>query len=161
MPGEFRVRAVLTPSAFRAAWDRIDLGAMPIVLHVPEAADEHDGDLDPWLVKALDQLARPTLALDMRLGIGSTSMRAMVVASGIRAVLTRDELVVEEAGDMTAALVELVPEEGVRAWFGAVAVDRTGRRQRVDVIVDEDITRPALKERIDALLDAVRSRVCE
>lgn len=107
MPGEFRVRAALTPSAFRAAWDHLDLGAMPIVLHVPPA-DEPDA-VDPWLAKALEQLARPTLALDLRLGLGSTSTRAMVVASGIRAVLTKDEVVVDEAGDMSTALVELVP----------------------------------------------------
>lgn len=155
------MRVALTPSAFRAAWDHLDLGAMPIVLHVPQSAHEHDGDIDPWLAKALEQLARPTLALDLRLGIGSTSTRAMVVASGIRAVLTRDELVVEEASDMTAALTELVPEEGIRAWFGAVAVDATGRKQRLDAIVDTDITRPALKGRIDALLDAIRSKVFE
>jgi hypothetical protein len=154
------VRAALTPSAFRAAWDHLDLGAMPIVLHVPESTVEPDG-LDPWLAKALRQLARPSLALDLRLGIGSTSTRAMVVASGIRAVLTRDEVVVEEASDMTAALVELVPEEGVRAWFGAIAMTEEGRKHRLDAIVDEDITRPALKGRIDALLDTVRSKVFE
>jgi hypothetical protein len=154
------VRAALTPSAFRAAWDHLDLGAMPIVLHVPESTVELDG-LDPWLAKALHQLARPTLALDLRLGIGSTSTRAMVVASGIRAVLTRGEVVVEEVSDMTAALVELVPEEGVRAWFGAIAMTGEGRKHRLDAIVDEDITRPALKGRIDALLDTVRSKVFE
>ncbi len=154
------MRAALTPSAFRAAWDHLDLGAMPIVLHVPESTVEPDG-LDPWLVKALHQLARPTLALDLRLGIGSTSTRAMVVASGIRAVLTRDEVVVEEASDMAAALVELVPEEEVQAWFGAIAMTEEGRKHRLYAIVDEAITRPALKGRIDALLDAVRSKVFE
>ncbi|MFI6098577.1 ESX secretion-associated protein EspG [Lentzea sp. NPDC051213] len=155
------MRAALSPSAFRAAWDHLELGAMPIVLHVPNAAEQHVGDLDPWLAKALEQLAHPTLALDLRLGIGSTSTRAMVVASGIRAVLTRDELTVEETTDMTQSLVELVPAEGIRAWFGAVAVDASGRRHRVDAIVDEDITRPALKGRIDALLDEIRSKVFE
>ena len=154
------MRAALTPSAFRAAWDHLDLGAMPIVLHVPESTVER-AEPDPWLGKALHQLAFPTLAVDLRLGIGSTSTRAMVVASGIRAVLTRDEVVVDEVSDMTAALVELVPETGIRAWFGAVAVNDNGRRHRIDAIVDEDITRPALKGRIDALLDTIRSKVFE
>jgi hypothetical protein len=153
------VRAALTPSAFRAAWDHLDLGAMPIVLHAPESTVEPD-ELDPWLVKAFHQLATPALALDLRLGIGSTSTRAMVVAGGIRAVLTRDEVVVDEVDDMATALVELVPEQGVRAWIGAIAT-KSGRRHRLDVIVDEDITRPALKGRIDALLDTIRSKVFE
>ncbi|WP_053739679.1 ESX secretion-associated protein EspG [Nocardia sp. NRRL S-836] len=154
------MRAALTPSAFRAAWDHLDLGAMPIVLHVPESTVDSD-EPDPRLANALHQLALPTLALDLRLGIGSTSTRAMVVAGGIRAVLTRDEVVVEEVGDMTTALVELVPEKGVRAWFGAFAMTADGRKHRVDVVVDEDITRPALKGRIDALLDTIRSKVFE
>jgi hypothetical protein len=169
--------ATLSATAFRTAWEHLDLGAMPIVLHVPDdpAPWSHltarglarGGELDPWLGAAFKLIAYPPRSADLRLGIGTAAVRALAASTGsgsVLAVLTRDLLTVREVdADLAAALVGLLPglpdglvgAPDLRGQFGAAAVDRTGRRRRAADVVD--FHGPAdpdvLRKRISALLD--------
>ena len=181
-------RRTMSSAAYQAAWHHLDLGAMPIVLHV-----EHDpltrpaawaelsevdlvrGDeVDPWLAAAFKLLASPPRAVDLRLGIGRSAVRALAAVAGgdgVLAVLTGQELAVGEvAGDLVSSLVELVPEyeAGTRlsGQFGAAVLDPRGRRRRAADFVDFHDTETGrwladgtaadaavLRARVGALLD--------
>lgn len=169
--------ATLSATAFRTAWEHLDLGAMPIVLHVQDdpAPWSHltaqglarGGELDPWLGAAFKLLAYPPRSADLRLGIGRAAVRALAASTGpgsVLAVLTRDLLTVREVEvDLAGALVGLLPKlpdglvggPDLRGQFGAAAIDRSGRRRRAADVVDfHGPTDPAaLKTRITALLD--------
>lgn len=159
------MRAVLSPGAYRAAWERLELGAMPIVLYVedpaaPEQLTEHmqGSELDPWLVAAFKLIAHPTLAIDLRAGFGSTKIRALATGN-VLAVLT-DQLTITEIDDPIDALVSLPKDQ--KAQFGAAATDAGGRRHRAEpVVTDEGVTQEALKARITAMVDTIRSIVDE
>ena len=181
-------RRTMSSAAYQAAWHHLDLGAMPIVLHV-----EHDpltrpaawaelsevdlvrGDeVDPWLAAAFKLLASPPRAVDLRLGIGRSAVRALAAVAGgdgVLSVLTGQELAVGEvAGDLVSSLVELVPEyeAGTRlsGQFGAAVLDPRGRRRRAADFVDFHDTETGrwladgtaadaavLRARVGALLD--------
>ncbi|MFJ6670709.1 ESX secretion-associated protein EspG [Actinosynnema sp. NPDC091369] len=169
--------ATLSATAFRTAWEHLDLGAMPIVLHVPDepAPWSHltaqglarGGELDPWLGAAFKLIANPPRSADLRLGIGRAAVRALAASTGpssVLAVLTRDLLTVREVDvDLATALVGLLPRlpdglvggPDLRGQFGAAAIDRSGRRQRAADVVDfHGPTEPdLLRKRITALLD--------
>jgi hypothetical protein len=171
--------ATLSATAFRTAWEHLDLGAMPIVLHVPDepAPWSHltaqglarGGELDPWLGAAFKLIAHPPRSADLRLGIGRAAVRALAASTGsgsgsVLAVLTRDLLTVREVdADLATALVALLPElpgglvgaPDLRGQFGAAAIDRAGRRRRAADVVDfHGPTDPdVLRKRISALLD--------
>ncbi|MGM1058762.1 ESX secretion-associated protein EspG [Saccharothrix sp. Mg75] len=172
--------ATLSATAFRTAWEHLDLGAMPIVLHVQDdpAPWSHltaqglarGGELDPWLGAAFKLLAYPPRSADLRLGFGSTAVRALAASSGtgsLLAVLRRDLLTVREVDhDLATALVGLLPRQpggrvgapDLHGQFGAAATDRTGRRRRAaDVVGFHGPTDPAdLRERIAVLLNEFR-----
>ncbi|MEU4741293.1 ESX secretion-associated protein EspG [Actinosynnema sp. NPDC023658] len=172
--------AILSASAFRAAWEHLDLGAMPIVLHVQDdPAPWSDltaqglargGELDPWLGAAFKLIAYPPRSADLRLGIGSSAVRALAASTGtgtVLAVLTRDLITVRELDvDLATALVALLPElpdgrvggPDLRGQFGAAAVDGSGRRRRAADVVDfHGPTDPdVLREGIIGLLDEFR-----
>ncbi|ONI82322.1 ESX secretion-associated protein EspG [Saccharothrix sp. ALI-22-I] len=169
--------ATLTATAFRTAWEHLDLGAMPIVLHVQDepAPWSHltaqgvarGGELDPWLGAAFKLIAYPPRSADLRLGIGRSAVRALAAATGtgsLLAVLTRDLLTVREVEvDLATALVRLLPElpDGrvggpeLRGQFGAAAIDQSGRRRRAADVVDFHGLTDAgvLRARVTALLD--------
>ncbi|MFI9006918.1 ESX secretion-associated protein EspG [Actinosynnema sp. NPDC053489] len=169
--------ASLSATAFRTAWEHLDLGAMPIVLHVPDgpAPWSHltaqglarGGELDPWLGAALKLIANPPRSADLRLGIGRTAVRALAASTGsgsVLAVLTRDLLTVREVElDLATALVGLLPRlpgglvgaPDLPGRFGAAAIDRSGRRRRAADVVDfHGPTDPdLLRKRITGLLD--------
>lgn len=168
--------ATLSATAFRTAWEHLDLGAMPIVLHVQDdpAPWSHltanglarGGELDPWLGAAFKLIAYPPRSVDLRLGIGRTAVRALAASAGtgsVLAVLTGDLLTVRESdADPGAALVGLLPElpdgrvggPDLRGRFGAAAIDRSGRRKRATDVVDfHGPTDPdALRAGVTALL---------
>ncbi|MFI9811095.1 ESX secretion-associated protein EspG [Saccharothrix variisporea] len=83
--------ATMSAAAFRTAWDHLDLGAMPIVLHVADdPAPWHDltaaglargAELDPWLGAAFKLLANPPRSADLRLGFGSSAVRALAASA--------------------------------------------------------------------------------
>ncbi|MBY8851848.1 ESX secretion-associated protein EspG [Saccharothrix longispora] len=172
--------ATLSATAFRTAWEHLDLGAMPIVLHVQDdpAPWSHltaqglarGGELDPWLGAAFKLLAYPPRSVDLRLGIGSTAVRALAASTGtgsLLAVLRGDLLSVREAGhDLATALVGLLPRQpdgtvgasDLRGRFGAAAIDRTGRRHRATDVVDfhGPVDAGGLRRRIAGLLDEFR-----
>jgi hypothetical protein len=132
-------KATLSATAFRTAWEHLDLGAMPIVLHVQEepAPWSHltapglarGGELDPWLGAAFKLIAYPPRSADLRLGIGRSAVRALAASSAntssanrssttastgstgsLLAVLTGDVLTVSEVDvDLATALVGLLP----------------------------------------------------
>ncbi|MFE9744484.1 ESX secretion-associated protein EspG [Saccharothrix saharensis] len=169
--------ATLSATAFRTAWEHLDLGAMPIVLHVPDepAPWSHltaqglarGGELDPWLGAAFKLIANPPRSADLRLGIGRAAVRALAASTGsgaVLAVLTRDLLTVREVEvDLATALVGLLPRlpdglvggPDLRGQFGAAAIDRSGRRRRAADVVDfHGPTDPdVLRKGITALLD--------
>jgi hypothetical protein len=169
--------ATLSATAFRTAWEHLDLGAMPIVLHVPDepAPWSHltaqglarGGELDPWLGAAFKLIAYPPRSADLRLGIGRAAVRALAASVGsgsMLAVLTRDLITVREVEvDLATALVGLLPKlpdglvggPDLRGQFGAAAIDRSGRRRRAADVVDfHGPTDPdLLRKGIDALLD--------
>jgi hypothetical protein len=169
--------ATLSATAFRTAWEHLDLGAMPIVLHVQDepAPWSHltaqglarGGELDPWLGAAFKLIAYPPRSADLRLGIGSSAVRALAASTGagsLLAVLTGDRLTVRELNvDLATALVGLLPElpdgrvggPDLRGQFGAAAIDRTGRRRRAADVVDfhGPVDPTALRTRITALLE--------
>ncbi|WP_447002251.1 ESX secretion-associated protein EspG [Saccharothrix isguenensis] len=151
----------LSVAAYLAAWEHLELGPMPIVLHVN--GDEVDrsvgrkeltdlgviaeGGLVSWLTAALELVADPPCSVDLRLGIGRSSVRALAASApedrGVLAILRGGLLAIIEFPDRRPAahLVELVPPyevDGVhlRGWFGASFVDTTGRRHRVRDVVD-------------------------
>jgi hypothetical protein len=126
--------ATLSATAFRTAWEHLDLGAMPIVLHVQDdpAPWSHltapglarGGELDPWLGAAFKLIAYPPRSADLRLGIGRSAVRALAASStttssttastgstgSLLAVLTGDVLTVSEVDvDLATALVGLLP----------------------------------------------------
>ena len=178
----------MSSAAYQAAWHHLDLGAMPIVLHV-----EHDpltrpaawaelsevdlvrGDeVDPWLAAAFKLLANPPRAVDLRLGLGRSGVRALAGASGgdgVVAVLTGQELTVRDlGGDPVTEVVGLVPPfaAGTRlsGQFGAAVLDPRGRRRRAADFVDFHDTgtgrwladgtaahADVLRARVEALLD--------
>jgi hypothetical protein len=169
--------ATLSATAFRAAWEHLDLGAMPFVLHVQDepAPWSHltaqglarGGELDPWLGAAFKLIAYPPRSADLRLGIGKSAVRALAATGGagsLLAVLTRDVLTVREVDvDLATALVRLLPElpdgrvggPDLRGQFGAASIDQSGRRRRAADVVDFHGPTDAdvLRERITALLD--------
>ncbi len=171
--------ATLGATAFRTAWEHLDLGAMPIVLHVQDepAPWSHltarglarGGELDPWLGAAFKLIAYPPRSADLRLGIGRAGVRALAASAGsgsVLAVLTRDLLTVREVdADLATALVALLPElpgglvggPDLRGQFGAAAIDRTGRRRRAADVADfHGPTDPGvLRQRVAALLDGL------
>jgi hypothetical protein len=145
-------------AAFLAAWQHLDLGAMPIVLHV-----QHDSltrstawaelteldlvqgnEIDAWLASAFKLLANPPRAVDLRLGIGRTGVRALAGSAGsggVLAVLRANELTVcETRADLVGELVALVPPftagTQLRGQFGAAVLDASGRRRRAPDFVD-------------------------
>ncbi|MEU5696045.1 ESX secretion-associated protein EspG [Actinosynnema sp. NPDC020468] len=150
--------ATLSAAAFRAAWDHLDLGAMPIVLHVDDDAAWADltacglarGDeVDPWLGSALKLIANPPRSGDLRLGIGSGAVRALAASAGngaVLAVLAGGTLAVTglDHDDLASALVGVLPvaDDGtvgapdLRGQFGAAVVDASGRRRRAPDVVD-------------------------
>lgn len=168
--------ATLSATAFRTAWEHLDLGAMPIVLHVQDEPAPwsaltarglaRGGELDPWLGAAFKLLAYPPRSADLRLGIGRAAVRALAASTGagsLLAVLTGDLLTVRELDtDLATALVDLLPAmpdgrvgaPDLRGQFGAAAIDRTGRRQRAaDVVEFHGFTdADVLRARINALL---------
>jgi hypothetical protein len=170
-------KATLSATAFRTAWEHLDLGAMPIVLHVQDdpAPWSHltapglarGGELDPWLGAAFKLLAYPPRSADLRLGIGRSAVRALAAATGsgsVLAVLTRDVVTVREASvDLATALVALLPRlpdgrvggPDLRGRFGAAAIDQSGRRRRAATVVDfHGPSDPdVLRARITALVD--------
>ncbi len=169
--------ATLGTAAFRTAWDHLDLGAMPIVLHVPDDPAPwreltaqglaRGGELDPWLVAAFKLIANPPRSADLRLGYGRSAVRALAASAGsgsVLGVLTGDVLVVRELdSDVAAALVGLLPVLGegrvggpdLRGRFGASVIGADGRRRRAADVVD--FHGPAdpmvLRSAIAALLD--------
>ncbi|WP_447009523.1 ESX secretion-associated protein EspG [Saccharothrix hoggarensis] len=170
--------ATLSATAFRTAWEHLDLGAMPIVLHVQDdpAPWSHltaqglarGGELDPWLGAAFKLIAYPPRSADLRLGIGRSAVRALAASAGgngsVVAVLTRDLLTVREvAADLPTALVALLPRlpdgrvggPDLRGQFGAAATDRGGRRRRAADVVDfhGPVDPDVLRARVAALLD--------
>ncbi|WP_309109807.1 ESX secretion-associated protein EspG [Saccharothrix sp.] len=169
--------ATMSAAAFRTAWDHLDLGAMPIVLHVPdEPAPWHDltaaglargAELDPWLGAAFKLLANPPRSADLRLGIGRSAVRALAASAGngtVLAVLTGDVVTVRELeSDLAAALVGLLPVLGgghvggadLRGRFGAAVLDADGNRRRASDVVDfHGPTDPTvLRSAVSALLD--------
>ncbi|TQM82165.1 ESAT-6 protein secretion system EspG family protein [Saccharothrix saharensis] len=171
--------ATLSATAFRTAWEHLDLGAMPIVLHVPDepAPWSHltaqglarGGELDPWLGAAFKLIAHPPRSADLRLGIGRAAVRALAASTGsgsVLAVLTRDLITVREVEvDLATALVGLLPKlpdglvggPDLRGQFGAAAIDRSGRRRRAADVVDfHGPTDPdVLRKGITALVDEV------
>ncbi len=82
--------ATLSATAFRTAWEHLDLGAMPIVLHVQddpapwshltELGLARGGELDPWLGAVFKLLAGPPRSADLRLGIGRSAVRALAAS---------------------------------------------------------------------------------
>ncbi|WP_439423001.1 ESX secretion-associated protein EspG [Saccharothrix sp. HUAS TT10] len=116
--------ATLSATAFRTAWEHLDLGAMPYVLHVQDEPAPWDhladqglargGELDPWLGAVFKLIAHPPRSADLRLGLGTTAVRALAAPTGsgsVLAVLTRDVLTVREvAADLADALIGLLPE---------------------------------------------------
>jgi hypothetical protein len=170
-------KATLTATAFRTAWEHLDLGAMPIVLHVQDepAPWSHltaqglarGGELDPWLGSAFKLIAYPPRSADLRLGMGRSAVRALAATTGtgsLLAVLARNLLTVREVDvDLATALVRLLPElpDGrvggpeLRGQFGAAAIDQSGRRRRATDVVDFHGPTDAdvLRARITALLD--------
>ena len=156
------MRAVLSPAAYRAAWEYLGLGAMPIVLYV-DAGDEDVRELDPWLVDALKVIANPAVSVDVRIGFGSSKISALATGN-VLAVLTRDAMTISEHDDPVDELIALLPTgDDVRAQFGAAVVDAGGRRHRAADVVDwasgDGITQEALKARIADMVDVVRSIV--
>ncbi|CAL9666755.1 hypothetical protein SUDANB95_07245 [Actinosynnema sp. ALI-1.44] len=173
--------ATMSAAAFRTAWDHLDLGAMPIVLHVADdpapwtdltvAGLARGAELDPWLGAAFKLLANPPRAADLRLGFGSTAVRALAASAGngtVLAVLTGDVVSVRElASDLASALVGLLPVLGgghvggadLRGRFGAAVLDAEGHRRRaVDVVDFHGPTDPAaLRSAVTALLDELSS----
>jgi len=170
--------ATFTSAAYLVAWEHLELGAMPIVLHVQADHLDHraawaeltdlglalGNELDPWLVAAFKLVANPPRAVDLRLGLGSTAVRALAVSAGsggVLAVLTADRLTVRELdhADLAGALVALVPEAptdpDLRGQFGAAAIDVHGRRRRAADVVDfhGPVDRAVLTARVVALLD--------
>ncbi|NUT48851.1 MAG: ESX secretion-associated protein EspG [Saccharothrix sp.] len=169
--------ATLSATAFRTAWEHLDLGAMPIVLHVPDdpAPWSHltaqglarGGELDPWLGAAFKLIAYPPRSADLRLGLGKSAVRALAASTGsgsLLAVLTRDLLTVREVdADLATAVVGVLPElpdglvggPDLRGQFGAAAIDRTGRRRRATDVVDfhGPVDPDPLRAAITALLD--------
>ncbi|HWO66597.1 MAG TPA: ESX secretion-associated protein EspG [Umezawaea sp.] len=148
----------MSSTAYSAVWAHLDLGAMPIVLHV-----QHDpltrtaawaelaeldlvrgNEVEPWLASAFKLLANPPRAADLRLGIGRSAVRALAGTAGgggVLAVLTGHELSVRDlAGDPVAELVGLVPPftagSRLSGQFGAAVLDRGGRRRRATDFVD-------------------------
>ena len=152
------ITATLTATAFRTAWEHLDLGAMPFVLHVQDdpAPWSHltdqglarGGELDPWLGAAFKLIAHPPRSADLRLGFGTAAVRALAAPTGsgsVLAVLIRDVLTVREVeADLAGALLGLLPElpdgrvggPDLSGRFGAAAIDRSGRRRRAADVVD-------------------------
>ncbi|MFF5094204.1 MULTISPECIES: ESX secretion-associated protein EspG [Actinosynnema] len=149
----------LEAPAFLAAWRHLDLGAMPLVLHVPgPAAPWADlvanglagaTALDPWLADACALLAAPPRSVDLRLGYGSAAVRALAAPSGpgaLRAVLAHHAVTLAElpSPDLPAALVDLIPAHAggrigapdLSGRIGAAALDADGRRRRAADVVD-------------------------
>jgi hypothetical protein len=145
-------------AAFLAAWQHLDLGVMPIVLHV-----QHDSltrstawaelteldlvqgnEIDPWFASAFKLVANPPRAADLRLGIGRRGVRALACSAGsggVLAVLSANQLTVRETQeDLAAELVALVPPftpgMHLRGQFGAAVLDASGRRRRAADFVD-------------------------
>ncbi|MCE6995685.1 ESX secretion-associated protein EspG [Saccharothrix sp. S26] len=169
--------ATLSATAFRTAWEHLDLGAMPIVLHVQDdpAPWSHltaqglarGGELDPWLGAAFKLIAYPPRSADLRLGIGRAAVRALAATGGsgsLLAVLTRDLLTVREVeSDIASALVGLLPRlpdglvggPDLRGQFGAAAIDVSGRRRRAADVVDfhGPVDPDVLRKRVGALMD--------
>lgn len=170
--------ATFTSAAYLAAWEHLELGAMPIVLHTQADHLDHDrawaeltglglahgSELDPWLVAAFKLVANPPRAVDLRLGLGSSAVRALAVSAGsggVLAVLAADFLTVRELdhANLAAELVALVPTHPVdpdlRGQFGAAAIDVDGRRRRAADVVDchGPVDPVALEARVVALLD--------
>ncbi|WNV91228.1 ESX secretion-associated protein EspG [Umezawaea sp. Da 62-37] len=152
-------RQTTSSAAYLAAWEHLDLGAMPIVLHVghdrlsvaaawSELADldlVRGNEIDPWLASAFKLLANPPRSADLRLGIGRSGVRALAGSAGgggVLAVLRNQELTVCEFthGDLVGELVALVPpftpDTLLRGQFGAAVLDRSGRRRRAADFVD-------------------------
>ncbi|QQQ76257.1 ESX secretion-associated protein EspG [Saccharothrix sp. 6-C] len=172
--------ATLSATAFRTAWAHLDLGAMPIVLHVPDdpapwshlTAQGHarGGELDPWLGAALKLLAHPPRSADLRLGLGRAAVRALAASAAtgsVLAVLTGDLLTVRDVDDdLATALVGLLPviADGLvggpdlRGQFGAAVIDRSGRRRRAADVVDFHGPTDAdlLRKRVTGLLEELR-----
>ncbi|PRY32664.1 ESX secretion-associated protein EspG [Umezawaea tangerina] len=149
----------MSSAAYLAAWEHLDLGAMPIVLHV-----QHDrlavaaalselsdldllrgNEIDPWLTAAFTLLANPPRSADLRLGIGRSGVRALAGSAGgggVLAVLSDHELTVRDLAheDLAAELVTLVPPFApatrLRGRFGAAVLDPSGRRRRAADSVD-------------------------
>ncbi|GAA3880918.1 hypothetical protein GCM10022243_51930 [Saccharothrix violaceirubra] len=167
--------ATLSAAQFRTAWEHLDLGALPIVLHVPDDPAPwselvendlvRDGDLDPWLGSALELVARPPRAVDLRLGIGSVAVRALAVSGergAVLAVLSGGRLSVRDPdADLPAAVVSVLPADGdlvgaqdLHGRIGAAVLDATGRRCRSRDVVDFHGPVPAdgLRERVASLL---------
>ncbi|MEU6150889.1 ESX secretion-associated protein EspG [Actinosynnema sp. NPDC047251] len=170
----------MSASAFRTAWDHLDLGAMPIVLHVPDdPAPWHElterglargGELDPWLGAACKLVANPPRSVDLRLGFGSSAVRALAASAGaevVLVVLSGNGLTVREsATDLAGALVELLPRHGedlvggpdLSGRFGAAVIDAAGRRRRAADVVDfhGPVDPAVLRSGIAALLAELR-----
>ncbi|PSL55114.1 ESAT-6 protein secretion system EspG family protein [Saccharothrix carnea] len=168
--------ATLSATAFRTAWEHLDLGAMPIVLHVQDepAPWSHltaqglarGSELDPWLGAAFKLIAYPPRSADLRLGIGTAAVRALAASTGsgsLLTVLTRDLLTVREVdADLATALVGLLPTlpdgrvggSDLRGQFGAAVIDHSGRRRRAADVVDfhGPVEADVLRERITGLL---------
>ncbi|GGP80660.1 ESX secretion-associated protein EspG [Saccharothrix coeruleofusca] len=171
--------ATFRAAAFRAVWQHLDLGAMPLVLHVEDAPAPWDelvrgglargGEVDPWLVGACKLLATPPRSADLRLGIGSSAVRALAASAGsgvVLAVLRGDAVTVRELprADVPSALVGLLPREGdrvgaaeLRGRFGAAVLDASGRRRRAQDVVDFHglVGADVLRARLAALLDGL------
>ncbi len=151
--------ATLAAPAFLTAWRSLDLGAMPLVLHVPgppapwsdlvAAGLARATALDPWLAGACALLAAPPRSVDLRLGYGSTAVRALAAPSGpgaLRAVLADRSVTLVElpSPDLPAALAALLPAHdrgrigapGLSGRIGAAALDQDGRRRRAGDVVD-------------------------
>lgn len=174
--------ATLSAAAFRAAWQHLDLGAMPLVLHVQDdPAPWEDlvrrglargGEVDPWLVGACKLLANPPRSADLRLGIGRSAVRALAASAGsgvVLAVLRGDAVTVRELprADVPSALLSLLPRvdsgrvgaADLRGRFGAAALDASGRRRRAEDVVDFHgvVDAGELRARLVALLDGVHT----
>ncbi|MEV0676766.1 ESX secretion-associated protein EspG [Actinosynnema sp. NPDC050436] len=174
------ITATLSASAFRTAWDHLRLGAMPIVLHVADdPAPWSDltarglargGELEPWFGEVCALLASPPCSVDLRLGFGSSAVRAMAAPAGagvVSVALCGDVLNVREsAADLAGALVELLPAHGdglvggpdLSGRFGASALDVDGRRRRAVEVVDfhGPVDPAELRRGIAALLAGIR-----
>lgn len=178
MTPEHEHAATFTSAAYLVAWEHLELGAMPIVLHTQvDHLDHHaawteltglglahGNELDPWLAAAFKLMANPPRAVDLRLGLGRSAVRALAVSAGsggVLAVLAADQLTVRELGhaDLAAVLVALVPvapvDPDLRGQFGAAAIDVNGRRRRAADVVDfhGPTPRAVLEARVVALLD--------